>query len=258
MKLPIAGVEFFFILSVLSAVDPAVPHQGDPDQDSRDDPGNEQLGRRAVGRGGINDIRNAGRNDDPQAPGHSHNGGGKDLFISHGYQKRNGHGPYSRNRCRRRTGNGCIEHAGSHYRTGEPGRLVADEIPEEIEQLLGNPALGHNHPGNHEHGGSQQGETVEAGEHSPGYITDAKSKLAVQQIGNRGQQREYPAYRESDEKQCSQQYKKESNVHSSPAPFPFCISFPLSPSRVAFPWRTLTISCAYRKIPSRMPKAMAR
>ena len=170
---------------MLFAGDPAVSHQRNPDQDAGNDAGNEQLGRRTVGRGGIHDVGNAGRNNDPQPPGHRYDGGSKDFFIPHGNQERNGHGPYGRNRRRRRTGNGCVEHAGCHHRTGEPGRLVANEIAKEVEQLFGNPALGHDHPGNHEHGNGQQSKTVEPGKHGPGHVTDAKGKMAVQQIGSR-------------------------------------------------------------------------
>ncbi len=67
----------------------------------------------------------------------------------------------------------------------EPSRLIANEIAKEIEQLFEIPPCAMIIPETMNMGTASRVKTVEPGKHGPGHVTDAKGKMAVQQIGSR-------------------------------------------------------------------------
>ena len=154
-QFPPLSIQLVLVLAMDLAVDVGIDHQAQGNQYAGQETGQEQLGDGGSGGIAVHDVGNAGGNDDAQATGHGHQGGGEGQIITHAGQQRNAHGTHGCGGGGAGTGDGPVEQAGDRHCAGQTGGLVANEIREYIEQPLRDLALCHDHTGDDEQGNSQ-------------------------------------------------------------------------------------------------------
>ena len=197
----VIGIQFCFVFAVLFAVVVAVGHECEANQASGNDAGAEEFGRRGTCCSRVNDVRDAGRDDDAETAGDGDDRCGKDQIIAHFHEERNCHGSDCRDCRGRGAGDRCVEHTGHDDSTGEASCFIADEIGKEIEELFGDAALCHDHAGDHEHGDCKEGKAVHAGEHRSCHIRSREGERWIHEARQQGHQPEYTADGECDNKQ---------------------------------------------------------
>ena len=176
------GRELFLILAVRFAVIPGIDHQAEAYQQPGKDARDEHRSHGDAGGEAVEDEGDRGRDDDPEAAGGGDERGDKGLVIAEADQQRDRHRADRGYRGGAGTGDRAVKQAGRHDRAGKAAGLVAREVGEHIEKLVGNPAARHDDAGEHEerHGDKRSG--VDAADHLPHDEFDLAGKGRVEEV----------------------------------------------------------------------------
>ena len=152
------------VLALAHAVDDGPDHHEHADQDAGQHAGQEQVAGGHAGGQGVQHEGDGGRDDHAQAAGHGDHAGAPLPVIAQSHHEGDGHGAHGGGGGGTGAGDGAVEQAGHDDGTGNAAGEVTHEVGEEVEQSLGDAALGHDDAAQDEQGHRQDGGGVGTGE----------------------------------------------------------------------------------------------
>ena len=159
------SVDFFFILSVASAVPDGIEHKEPANHKAGDDAGQKQITYRSSGSRSVHDKGNAWWNDDSKTSGNGNDGCSKSKIIAEPGQDRNRHTSDGSNGSRSRSGDRAVKQTGDDDSTRHSGCQIAEKICEYVKEFPGDAAFCHNDSGQNKHRNSQKREGIQTAEH---------------------------------------------------------------------------------------------